>query len=67
MWLYYPVKVAILINIILMVFLIVFVRNGWEIYEKLYVRDEEAVTGQFKDFTQYENMFDLDNGNAAAS
>jgi hypothetical protein len=45
MWLYYPVKVAILINIILLAFLVVFVKNGYEIYQKLHVKDEEAVTG----------------------
>jgi hypothetical protein len=33
MWLYYPPKVAIIINIILGVFLVIFIRNGWEIYE----------------------------------
>jgi hypothetical protein len=61
MWLYYPFKVAILINIILMAFLVVFVKNGYEIYQKLYVSDAEAISGQFKDFGQYENMYDLDN------
>ena len=50
MWLYYPVKVAFFINLILLAFLVVFVKNGWEIYDKLYVKDAEAVTGQFKDF-----------------
>ncbi len=64
MWLYYPVKVAIFINLILLAFLFVFVKNGLEIYDKLHVKDDEAVTGQFKDFGQYENMYDLDsNGN----
>jgi hypothetical protein len=61
MWLYYSVKVAITINIILLVFLVIFIKNGWEIYDKLYVREDDAVTGEFKDFTAYENMFDLDN------
>jgi hypothetical protein len=51
MWLYYPAKVAIIINIILAVFLIVFVKNGYEIFQKLYVKDDEAVTGKFKDVT----------------
>lgn len=61
MWLYYPFRVAILINLILLAFLVVFIKNGNEIYLKLHVSDEEAVTGKFKDFTQYENMYDLDN------
>jgi len=45
MWLYYPFKVALIINIILLIFLIVFVKNGYEIFEKLYVKEDEAVTG----------------------
>jgi len=45
MWLYYPVKVAILINIILLTFLLVFLKNGWEIYSRLYVKDDEAISG----------------------
>lgn len=47
MWMYYPVKVAILINIILGAFLFVFVKNGMEIYDKLHVTDSEAISGQF--------------------
>lgn len=61
MWLYYPFKVAAIINIILGAFLLIFIKNGWEIFDKLYVKDDEAVTGQFKDFAAYENMYDLDN------
>jgi small nuclear ribonucleoprotein (snRNP)-like protein len=61
MWLYYPFKVAVIINIILGAFLLIFIKNGWEIFDKLYVKDDEAVTGQFKDFSAYENMYDLDN------
>lgn len=45
MWMYYPVKVAILINIILGAFLFVFVKNGMEIYDKLHVTDSEAISG----------------------
>lgn len=33
-----------------MVFLVLFVRNGLEIYNKLHVTDEEAVTGKFSNF-----------------
>lgn len=61
MWLYYPVKIAIFINIILLAFLFVFIKNGYEIYDKLHVKDDEAISGQFKDFGQYENMYDLDS------
>lgn len=66
MWLYYPIKVAILINMILLAFLLVFIKNGWEIYSRLYVKDDEAISGQFKDFTQYENMYDLDDNPAGS-
>ena len=45
MWLYYSAKVAIIINCILLIFLIVFIKNGYDIYDKLYVTDEDAVTG----------------------
>jgi hypothetical protein len=61
MWLYYPFRVAIIINAILLIFLIIFIKNGWEIFDKLHVKEDEAVTGNFKDFTQYENMHDLDS------
>ena len=47
MWVLYSSEVAIFINIILGIFLAVFVKNGYEIYDKLHVRDDEAVTGQF--------------------
>ena len=50
MWLYYPVKVALLINLILLAFLVVFIKNGWEIFNKLHVKDDDAVTGPFRDF-----------------
>ncbi len=45
MWLYYPFKVAIIINAILLTFLILFVKNGTEIYQNLYVPEDEAVSG----------------------
>jgi hypothetical protein len=61
MWLYYPFKVALVINIILMTFLVLFIKNGSEIYSSLYVQDDQAVTGQFRDFAQYEEMYDLDS------
>ncbi len=68
MWLYYPVKVAFFINLILLAFLVVFIKNGYEIYDKLHVKDDEAISGQFKDFAQYENMYDLDsNGQRKAA
>ena len=46
MWLFYQTTTAIVINIVLLVFLIVFVRNGIEIFNDLYIDDKEAVTGK---------------------
>ncbi len=43
-----------------MVFLVIFIKNGMDIFSKLYVKEDDAVTGQFKDFSAYENMYDLD-------
>jgi hypothetical protein len=45
MWVLYDRMVATVINVILGIFLLVFIRNGKEIYDKLHVSDEEAVTG----------------------
>lgn len=50
MWTLYSRTVAIFINCILLIFLLVFIKNGQEIYEKLHVRDEDAVTGKFQNF-----------------
>lgn len=59
MWVLYDRIVATVINVILGIFLLVFIRNGKEIYDKLHVSDEEAVTGQFKDFGKYNEMSDI--------
>ena len=53
MWTLYSTKVALFINAILMVFLLIFIKNGKDIYDKLHVSDEEAVTGKFANFAQY--------------
>jgi hypothetical protein len=45
MWVLYSKMVAGIINGILLIFLIIFIRNGRDIYEKLHVVDEDAVTG----------------------
>ena len=47
MWIFYTKTVALIINLILGAFLIAFVRNGLDIVNKLYVGEEEAVTGKF--------------------
>jgi hypothetical protein len=47
MWLLYTPHVALVVNIVLGVFLILFIMNGYDIISKLYVRDDEAVSGKF--------------------
>ena len=60
MWVLYSKTVAIIINCILAVFLLVFIHNGFEIYNALNVSDEDAISGKFTNFAQYEGMNDLD-------
>ena len=62
MWTLYSKPVAIVINIILGIFLLLFVMNGKDIYEKLAVSEQDAVSGKFTNFTQYEGIEDLDKG-----
>ena len=60
MWTLYSTPVAIFINLILMIFLILFVWNGYDIYSKLHVADHEAVTGKFTNFADaHSNMDEL--------
>ncbi len=47
MWVLYERKVAIVINFILLIFLIAFIKNGYDIYDNLAVVDKDAVTGVF--------------------
>ena len=61
MWIYYRFIVALIVNIILGIFLVMFVQNGREIYGKLYVDESTAVTGKFKSFK--DNIVDIDGGN----
>jgi len=56
MWIYYSKTVALIINIILGIFLIAFISNGLDIIKKLYVNDDDAVSGKFNDFGQYEDF-----------
>ncbi len=62
MWTLYSKKVAFIINIILGIFLILFIWNGKDIYDSLAVSEQEAVSGKFTNFAQYEGMEDLDKG-----
>lgn len=61
MWLLYTSKVALIVNIVLLVFLIIFIINGLDIFEKLHITETEAVSGKFQDFSKYQNMSDLDD------
>jgi hypothetical protein len=61
MWCLYTHYVAMIVNMVLLVFLIIFMINGIDIYQKLHLTEEEAVSGKFQDFTKYQSMNDLDN------
>lgn len=62
MWIYYRFFVALVINIILGAFLIMFIKNGYEIYTELYIDEKDAVSGKFKTFK--DNLVDLDSRKA---
>ena len=53
MWLLYTAKVALIVNMVLLVFLIIFIINGIDIVQKLHVTEDEAVSGKFQDFSKY--------------
>ena len=57
MWVLYDKAVAICVNIVLIFFFVMFIRNGIEITSRLHVREDEAVDGKFADFSQsYQQM-----------
>ena len=62
MWVLYTPFVAVVTNIVQIVFLIIFIMNGFDIVSKLHLNEDEAVSGKFQDFSQYQNMNDLDTG-----
>ena len=45
MWMLYPIKVALVVNVVLLFFLLLFVKNGFEIWTQLYIGEDEAVSG----------------------
>jgi hypothetical protein len=51
MWVLYDRAVAICVNIVLIIFFVMFIKNGIEITSRLHVRDDEAVDGKFNDFS----------------
>ena len=52
---------SVVTNLVLGVFLFLFISNGVMIFRSLHVKDEEAIVGKFKYFGEYEKMPDLDN------
>ena len=60
MWVLYTTRVAAVVNVVLLIFLIVFAVNGYDIYRKLHISEDQAVSGKFADFSQYQRMNDLD-------
>jgi hypothetical protein len=60
MWVYYRFITALLVNVILFIFLIMFMRNGRDIITKLWVDEDEAVTGKFQTFANQIIGGDLD-------
>ncbi len=47
MWIYYKFIVALVINIILLLFLLLFIRNGYDIITELHVDEDTAISGKF--------------------
>jgi hypothetical protein len=47
MWILYSSRVAIIVNIVLAFFLVLFLVNGFTIWNKLHVSEKDAVSGQF--------------------
>ena len=62
MWVLYSTFVALVVNMVLLVFLVIFIINGLDIVGKLYIDESEAISGQFQDFTMYQRMGDMDAG-----
>ena len=59
MWVLYSKSVAIITNLILAGFMLLFICNGLEIYDRLVIKGE-AATGKFSTFAHYESMGALD-------
>jgi hypothetical protein len=47
MWMIYSAPIAIVVNIVLLIFLVVFVINGLDIVQKLHINEDDAVSGKF--------------------
>ena len=60
MWMLYPTNVAVIVNVVLAIFLVMFVYNGVTIFSKLHVSSEDAISGKFQEFGNYSHMQQLD-------
>ena len=47
MWVLYTSYVALVVNMVLLVFLIIFIINGIDIFNKLHLSEDEIVSGKF--------------------
>jgi hypothetical protein len=47
MWIYYRFIVALVVNIVLGIFLLFFIKNGLDITQQLYIENDDAVSGKF--------------------
>ena len=60
MWIYYRFLVALVINVILGAFLLLFIRNGYDIVSQLYIAENDAVSAKFLSFADNIVGRDLD-------
>lgn len=65
MWVLYQPAVAVVVTVVLAVFLVLFIVNGVDIFNKLHLDDDQAVSGKFQDFSKYQNFNDLDSAQQA--
>ena len=54
MWVLYKPTVAIVVTVVLAIFLILFIVNGVDIFNKLHLSDDQAVSSKFQDFSKYQ-------------
>ncbi len=50
MWLIYSWLISLIINVVLLIFLVMFLQNGFAIVEELYIPEESAITSKFDNF-----------------
>ena len=60
MWVLYPKSVAMAANVVLAIFMILFMYDWIDTYGKLAIQGE-AATGKFSQFSMFEEMDELDN------